>query len=96
MRISEIAILEKVMETLRSAGVSPIPDSNLLLERISTKMHEIQSMKTQTGISGPTKVNESYSPVCFARGDEVQQEYKIELMQGIDEHIDQLVRDLEL
>ncbi|WP_157243584.1 hypothetical protein [Algoriphagus resistens] len=53
-------------------------------------------MKTQTGISGPTKVNESYSPVCFARGDEVQQEYKIELMQGIDEHIDQLVRDLEL
>lgn len=96
MMISKLAILEKLMETLRRAGVWPIPDSSLLLGRISAKMHEIQSKKAEISELSSTEISRSYSPVCFATNDEVQEDYKNEIMQGIDEHIDQLVRDLEL
>ncbi|MEB2775931.1 hypothetical protein SYJ56_11480 [Algoriphagus sp. D3-2-R+10] len=97
MMQSEVDILEKLTEALSADGVSPIPDSKLLLERIRARMQVIQSLKS-TGIEVLVpQIGTATSPVCFATSEEVQAAYKTEnsALEQIDGCIDRLIMSQE-
>jgi len=94
MTVSKGVILEKLIELLKSEGVSPIPERRFLLERISVRMHEVQSLKMDEGKSKTPDASDFTSPVCFANSAEVQTDYVSEdvALQQIDGYIDRLIR----
>ncbi|WP_339703873.1 hypothetical protein [Algoriphagus aquimarinus] len=93
MTVSKGVILEKLMETLKSEGVSPIPERRFLLERISARMLKYQSRKAESLGFSTSEVSDSSSPVCYASSEEVQLDYKdgSEALQQIDGYIDRLI-----
>ncbi|MEB2781728.1 hypothetical protein U3A58_15120 [Algoriphagus sp. C2-6-M1] len=97
MMQSEVDILEKLTETLNADGVSPIPESKLLLERIRARMQVIQSLKTTNVEVLVPQIGAATSPVCFATSDEVQTAYKTEncSLEQIDRCIDGLILSQE-
>ncbi|SFB60396.1 hypothetical protein [Algoriphagus aquimarinus] len=94
MTVSKGVILDRLMETLETVGVSPIPERRILLERISARMHEVQSLKMDEGKSKTPEASDFTSPVCFANSAEVQTDYmsEYEVLKQIDGYIDRLIR----
>lgn len=86
-------ILKKLTAGLRVVGVSPIPESSFLLERISARIERKQlADRNYQKLNFTPEVNFA-SPVCFAKSDEVQAEYlnEEEVLRLIDDYIDQLI-----
>lgn len=86
-------VLEKLIEALRVADVSPIPDTRFLLQRIRAK---IEIKELPVGLSRKEIIDagpDNSSPVCFATGDEVQADYinEEEILRIIDGYIDRLI-----
>ena len=86
-------ILKKLIEALLVADISPIPDADFLLKRISGRIEIKQLVDKKSVQLNSSPEVEFASPVCFAKSSEVQAEYlsEEETMRLIDDYIDQFI-----
>ncbi|PZX53908.1 hypothetical protein LV84_03016 [Algoriphagus ratkowskyi] len=93
MKENENQLLEKLLAGLEDAGVSPIPDRRFLLQRICDKIEKRELAAGQSDKKIIDAIPDNYSPVCFAKGDEVQADYlsEEEILRKIEGYIDRLI-----
>lgn len=93
MTSEENDILKKLIEELRVTGISPIADIGFLLERISARIERKKLMDSNFIKRAFSTEIEFSSPVCFAKSDEVQPDYRdiSKALQQIDSYIDRLI-----